>query len=121
MKTREALEEESKAYLKEIDGQITEVKDGAERVVKLALIAGVGSLGIYWILNSIFGDKEAETSSADLKKKKRKKFKKLKSAGSGSNMLSNELKNQVVMVALKLAADQLKKFLEDSSSNNGEE
>ena len=74
MKTREALEEESKAYLKEIDGQITEVKDGAERVVKLALIAGVGSLGIYWILNSIFGDKEAETSSADLKKKKRKKF-----------------------------------------------
>jgi hypothetical protein len=120
MKSREILEEESKAYLKEIDGQLNKVKDNAEKVVKIALLAGVGTLGVYWVLNAIFGDKSEDEDTLEVKRVKKKKLKKPKSRGTGSSLLSNELKSQMAMVALKLAADQLRKFLEDTSVKNEE-
>ncbi|MCO6359701.1 hypothetical protein [Roseivirga pacifica] len=120
MKSREALQQESKAYLDDLDSQINDIKISAERTLKYALIVGGGTLAAYVIFNAIFGgNNEGEEAEGTKKKVKKKKFKASSKISSGANMLTGELKNQAALVVLKLAADQLRKFLQESD-NNGE-
>ncbi|HEY9116816.1 MAG TPA: hypothetical protein VIN11_03265 [Roseivirga sp.] len=104
-----------------IENQIGDLKQKVDKYGKVSLWIGGGLLAVY-LLSKVFDDGESEMEMKEeeqLQKKKKKKAS--KPQPSQANFLTDTLKQQAIVFALGLAAQQLRSFLQQLKDNDQEE
>lgn len=119
MSNREELTETSQKLKDSIEDQFGDIKDRVERYGKIGLWVGGGLLAVL-ILSKVFSgsdEEDEEQQEEEPKKKKKKKLKYVTRAQAKPNFLSDSLKEQAILLALGLAAKQLKNFMSNLEEN----
>lgn len=118
MSSKEELIANSKELKDSIEDQFENLRDRLEGAGKIGLMAGGGILAV-WLLSKIFHsddaeeDEQMETESSKKTKKKKKKHKPVFKTSGSAGFLMDTVKEQAILFALGMAANQLRIFLKE--------